>query len=105
MFLGPIISRDFDVQAEQGIGHQGRLADSEKQADVGHRKKSPARIPRAIKRLGQQPLLLFRVRIVHESIVLCDQIIDTGYEFRRQLCRDGLSGIRRIHSSHQWAPI
>ena len=103
--LGFRTRRCFDVEAEQGVRNQRGLADGVKQADIGQGQERAARLPGAVERLGQQPLLLFRVDIVHGRIVLCDQVIDTGNQLRRQLCRDGLSGIGRIHGSHQWTPV
>lgn len=100
VLLGSQVRRGFDVEAEQGIGNQRRLAHGVKQADIGQRQEQTARLPGTIKRLGKQALLLFRVDIVHGRIVLCDQVIDTGNQLRRQLRRGGGNGLRGIHGSH-----
>ena len=101
MLLGQPISGDLDVEAQQGVRHQRRLAHGVKQSDVGRCQERPAGIPGAVEWLGQQPLLFFREHVGHGGIILGDDVVQAGSHWRRRRGQSGLTSIDRGNRGHQ----
>ena len=81
--LAKVLGR-FHIQANEHIGHNGRLTYLGKNANVGVGDEGPIHAqtgPRTVENLHQQPLQLGRQKIIHGGIVLNHQVVNIRPRF------------------------